>query len=158
MTITHLHLQTFISITFHTSLMSVTLPENCHTCPSSGTLLPWASHISINWHTFLASFTTSWGLSHLLNVITPSHTPLHSSMTITPVHQLTRLSNTCHISYRTATLPDNCHTSPKPPYISPMTITPPHQLTHLSNIFHTSFWTVTLPVNYCPSLVAIMHS
>ena len=44
--------------TFHTSLRIVRLPDNCYTSPSL--LLPWASHLYINWHTFLRTiFHTS---------------------------------------------------------------------------------------------------
>ena len=73
--------------TFHTSLRTVTPPDNCLTFPHSLTPPPWSwpSHLSINWHACLIPFTPPWWLLHFLK---PSDTPyaLLLPMTITPPH------------------------------------------------------------------------
>ena len=106
-TIIPLHQLKPISNNFHSSLRTVTPPDNCVTFPHSLTPPPWSwpSHLSINWHSCLIPFTPPWWLSHFLKPSDTPYAPLLLTMTITPPHQLTNL-------LRTVTLPDNCHNFP----------------------------------------------
>ena len=120
MTITPLHkTDTHFQYLPYTSLVTVTLSDNCHTSPSLCTPPPWPSQFFIKWHMclYLSHLTedcyTSWQLSH-------HHKPPYiSPMTIIPLH------------YKYLFTPGDCHTFwqlsriPKQLNISPMTITLP---------------------------------
>ena len=101
---------TDISNTFHTSMMTVTLPDNCYTSPSHCSPPPLSSQFSIKMTHLSIRFTPQWGLSQFLTTVTPStHTNISPMiMTITPLHQLTFMFNTFHtfhISLMTVKLP-----------------------------------------------------
>ena len=103
---------------------------------------PWPSHLPTNWQT---SCHTSWQLSHLP---TPPYTSL---IAITPLCQLTHLSNTFHTSLRTVTLPVIFHTflvAILHPLLCSATVTLHWQLSQPSYyIFHTSLTTSQLSNN-----------
>ena len=156
---------TDISNTFHTSLMTVTLPDNCHTSPSWCSPPPWSSQFSIKWHTCLyfshliEDCNNLWQLSHLL---TPSYI---FPMTIIPLHQLKPISNNFHTSLRTVTPPDNCLTFPHsltpPPWSWPSHLSinwhsclipfnPPWWLSHFFKPSDTPYALLLFPMTITP--------
>ena len=133
MTIIPLHQQKQNSNNFHTSLRTVTPPDNCLIFPHSLTppLWLWPSHLSINWHSCLIPFTPPWWLLHFLKPSDTPHALLLLPMTITPPHYPSNLLGTVTgTSWQLSHLPIL-------PYLSLITITTLCQLTYT---FRTFCW------------------
>ena len=172
MTITPLHQLTYLSDTFHTSLVTVTLSDNCHTSQSTCTPLHQLTPLTDIFHTSLRTVTPPQSHHTLRH-------PLTSPMTLPPLHRLTYLSNTfliidtpplelphfliivtppkslltlidthLHTSLRTGILPDNRHTSPS-------LLTSPPWPSHLPTNWHTFLISFTLPFGLSHSLSTV---